>query len=195
MLSLCKHGGVSTKIDYYLHYFYCQLYRSIHILPSTFSTPNLSATGASYDHRQRLFVVRCAKRCRQCMFGLELINDFLKLKSLKPIGRTCGDWTNGVHICSSWSFDRDEVKIMTKMLSLMKSLIIDYKLSVCEYGLCAQIFSRFMCMEKTRTRTRGVLGSRLPRLSRARIIFSLSPRVSHLAFYCLSVQQKLSFCR
>ncbi len=37
--SLCKHGGVSTKIDYYLHYFCCQLYRSIHILLSTFSTP------------------------------------------------------------------------------------------------------------------------------------------------------------
>ncbi len=44
----------------------------------------------------------------------------------------------GVHICSLWSLDQDQVKIMTKMSSLMKSQIIDYELLVCEYGLRAK---------------------------------------------------------
>ncbi len=110
--SLCKHGGVSTKIDYITFIVSSTgayiFFRQLSLLPK------LSASGESYDHRQRLFVVRCAKRCRQCMFGLELINDFLKLKSLKPIGRTCGDWTNRstllsiVIIWSWWGENHDK---------------------------------------------------------------------------------------
>ncbi len=38
-------------------------------------------------------------------------------------------------ICSSCSFDPDKVKTTTKMSSLMKLRIIDYKLCVFEYGL------------------------------------------------------------
>ncbi len=44
--------------------------------------------------------------------------------------------TNKKQICSSGSFDEDEVKkITTEMSSLMKVLIIDNELCVCEYGL------------------------------------------------------------
>ncbi len=72
-----------------------------------------------------------------CLLNKNLLVLLAEIEEKREVAQP-ESWPMKEDICSKWTFDRDEVKIIMKISSLVKLRIVDYEICVCEYGLQCQ---------------------------------------------------------